>query len=641
MSTVSLARRLPIGAEALPGTGVHARVWAPRRRRVEAVLESGPGAPAEIPLSAEGDGYFSGVLAGATAGTRYRFRLDGDGPFPDPASRFQPDGPDGPSEVVLPDDFAWTDAAWRGVTLPGQVLYELHLGTFTPEGTLAAALDKLPQLQDAGITVIELMPVADWAGRWGWGYDGVNLYAPTRNYGRPDDLRRFVDRAHGLGLGVVLDVVYNHLGPRGNTLPQFGDYFHKERSTDWGVALRFDGEGSAPVRAFFVSNAAYWIAEYHLDGLRLDATQDVHDDSARHVLAEISEAARRAAGVRRVVLLTENEPQDARVLRPVQEGGFGMDAYWNDDFHHTAVVALTGRRQAYYTDYLGTPQELISTARWGFLYQGQHYAWQRQRRGSSVLHVPAASFVDYLENHDQVANTRSGQRTHVLSSPGRHRALTGWWLLGPGTPMLFQGQEWSASAPFLFFADHAPDLADTVRKGRLDFLSQFRTLAEVPAEAYPDPCARETFERCKLDWTERARHGEALALHRDLLRLRRDDAVFRRQDATRMHGAVLSPQAFLLRHLDSSGDDRLVLVNLGADLRLSPCPEPLLAAPQGRRWELLWSSEDPRYGGSGTVHPESRHVATALPAARVFEEREADTWLLAGEATVVLRAVAP
>jgi maltooligosyltrehalose trehalohydrolase len=262
------------------------------------VLESGPGAPAEIPLSAEGDGYFSGVLAGAAAGTRYRFRLDGDGPFPDPASRFQPDGPDGPSEVVLPDDFAWTDAAWRGVTLPGQVLYELHLGTFTPEGSLATALDKLPHLRDAGITLIELMPVADWAGGWGWGYDGVNLYAPTRNYGRPDDLRRFVDRAHGLGLGVVLDVVYNHLGPCGNTLPQFGDYFHEERSTDWGVALRFDGEGSAPVRAFFVSNAAYWIAEYHLDGLRLDATQDIHDDSPRHVLAEISEAARRAAGGR-------------------------------------------------------------------------------------------------------------------------------------------------------------------------------------------------------------------------------------------------------------------------------------------------------------------------------------------------------
>ena len=283
---------------------------------------------------------------------------------------------------------------------------------------------------------------------------------------------------------------------------------------------------------------------------------------------------------------------------------------------------------------------LISTARWGFLYQGQRYSWQRRRRGSPVLTLPAAAFVTYLENHDQLANTLAGRRLHAVASPGRHRALTAWWLLAPGTPMLFQGQEWSANSPFLFFADHAEDLADVVRRGRAEFLSQFRHLVEV-RQAYPDPCAPQTFARCKLDWSEVARHAPQLALHRDLLRLRGEDPVFRRQDATRMHGAVLAPQAFLLRHLGEEGDDRLVLVNLGADLRLTPCPEPLLAPPEGRRWELLWSSEDPRYGGSGTAHPESRPVASALPAARVYEEIESETWLLPGEATVVLRAERP
>ena len=636
MALASVSRRLPVGAEPVPGRGVHARVWAPHATRVDAVLEGGAGSPAVIPLQAEGGGYFSGVLEGAAAGTRYRYRLDGEGPFPDPASRFQPEGPEGPSEVVDPDAFPWTDAGWRGLALPGLVVYEMHVGTFTPEGTLAAAAEKLSHLREVGITAVELMPVADWVGRWGWGYDGVNLYAPTRNYGRPEDLRRFVDRAHALGLGVVLDVVYNHLGPRGNYLPRFGPYFHREKATDWGDALDFDSEGSGPVREYFVANAAYWMTEYHLDGLRLDATQDMHDTSPRHVLAEISTAARRAAGPRQVVLLTENEPQDARVVRSPDDGGWGLDAYWNDDFHHTAVVALTGRRQAYYTDYQGSPQELISTARWGFLYQGQRYAWQRARRGSPVLAVPAAAFVTYLENHDQLANTLDGRRMHAVASPARHRALTGWWLLAPGTPMLFQGQEWSAESPFLFFADHAPDLAEMVRKGRAEFLSQFRHLVEA-REAYPDPCAEETFRRCTLDWSKRTGRTPHLALHRDLLRLRREDPVFRRQDATRMHGAVLGPHAFLLRHLGEDGDDRLLLVNLGADLRLSPGPEPLLAAPEGRRWELLWSSEDPRYGGSGTAHPESRTVESALPAARAYEELEADTWVLPGEATVALR----
>jgi maltooligosyltrehalose trehalohydrolase len=622
--TASPVRRLPVGAELAP-EGVHVRVWAPLRERVEVVFEEpSEDWPVDFELTREADGYFSGLVPEAGADALYRLRLDGGDAFPDPASRFQPQGPHGPSQVVDPAAFEWTDADWPGVERDGQIVYELHLGTFTREGTWKAATRELDELADLGITMIEVMPVAEFPGRFGWGYDGVCLFAPYHLYGTPDDFRRFVDRAHALGLAVILDVVYNHLGPDGNYLKSFSpSYFTDRYTNDWGEAINFEGEEA--VRELFVANAGYWIDEYHLDGLRLDATQDVQDASKDHVLAAITRRAREAAGERSIFVVAENEPQDTRLARPPADEGYGMDALWNDDFHHSLYVALTGRNEAYYKDYQGSPQEMISLAKYGYLYQGQRYSWQKKRRGTSGLGLPASAFVTFLQNHDQVANSARGERCHLLTSPGRFRALTALLLLGPGTPMLFQGQEFCASSPFLFFADHNPELARAVGKGRLEFLSQFPSLALPETQAgVANPESPETFERCKLDLGERLRHAECYALHRDLLRLRREDPVFRGAGRERLDGAVLGLEAFVLRFFGKDGDDRLLLVNLGMDRDLESVPEPLLAPLHGRRWKVLWSSEEPRYGGNGATAPED----------------EDGCWRLPGQAAVAMRLIA-
>ena len=622
-------RRLPIGAEVLPHGGVHFRVWAPRRRRVEVALESGAGPnigearPHLVEMKREPDGYFSVVVAEAGAGTLYRYRLDDeDYPYPDPASRFQPKGPHGPSEVIDPEAFHWTDLSWQGVPLEGQVIYELHLGTFTREGTLEAACAQLRELAGAGITVVELMPVSEFPGSFGWGYDGVDLFAPTHNYGRPDDLRHFVDSAHAAGVGVILDVVYNHVGPDGNYLRQFSaDYFTDRYPNEWGEAINFDGERSGPVREFFVANAGYWIDEFHMDGLRLDATQQMFDDSPEHVLAAISQHARQVAGQRPVLLVAENETQQAKLVRPIEECGYGLDAVWNDDYHHSATVAMTGHNEGYYSGYLGLPQELISAIKHGYLYQGQRYYWQKRRRGSPSFDLKPAAFVVFVQNHDQIANSAFGLRCDRCTSPGLCRAVTALTLLAPGTPMLFQGEEFASSSPFLFFADHDAELAKLVDEGRGKFLTQFTSIATPAVQALlPKPSAPETFERCKLDFSERESHAEAYALHKELLKLRRADKTLRSQGAAGVDGAVLGERAFVLRFFGENGDDRLLLVNLGRDLRLSPTPEPLLAPPEEKNWMLLWSSEDPRYGGLGTPDVETEEY-----------------WRIPGEALVVLR----
>ncbi|HEV7225467.1 MAG TPA: malto-oligosyltrehalose trehalohydrolase [Pirellulales bacterium] len=623
-------RRLFIGAEVQPGGGTHFRVWAPRRKRVEVVLTSGSpeaaGPKAEsYPLAPEQNGFFAGSVEQAAAGDLYRFRLDGESPlYPDPASRFQPDGSSGPSQIVDPSRYAWRDAGWKGRALPGQVIYEMHLGTFTAEGTWAAAARELEELAEFGVTVLEVLPVAEFPGRFGWGYDGVDFYAPTRLYGSPDDFRSFVDRAHGLGLAVILDVVYNHFGPADNYLGQFSDDFVSRRHhTEWGDAVNFDGENSGPVREFFIANAGYWIDEFHLDGLRLDAIHAIVDDSEDHVLGALTRRVREKAAGRPTIVVAENEHQQAIVVRGVEQGGYGVDASWNDDFHHAARVAMTGHRDFFYADYRGTPQELISAVKRGFLYQGQWNARQAKRRGSSTRDLSPWQFVTFLENHDQLSHSGRGQRPVCLTSPGRYRALTALWLLGPGTPMFFQGQEFRASAPFAYFADHRDDLAELVRKGRLEFMRNFRCpLGDEGASDLCDPSSIETFQRCKLDFAERARHGEAYRMHRELLKLRREDSVFAAQCADRIEGAVLADEAFVLRYFGNSpGDDRLLLVNLGVDVPLSPLSEPLLAPPGGGDWKPIWSSEDVRYGGAGTSALDAKnwlapaHAALVLTAA--------------------------
>jgi maltooligosyltrehalose trehalohydrolase len=421
---------------------------------------------------------------------------------------------------------------------------------------------------------------------------------------------------------VVLDVVYNHQGPDGSCLTRFSrDYFTDRYRTEWGSAFNFDGEHSEPVREFILANAAYWIDEFHLDGLRLDATQSIYDSSAEHITAAVTRQVRRSARGRSTIVVAENEPQDTRLALPVERNGYGMDALWNDDFHHSARVALTSRTEAYYTDYRGTPQEFISTAKWGYLYQGQFYEWQRKRRGTSSLRLNPENFIIFIQNHDQIANSGRGERIHRLTSPGKYRAMTALLLLMPGTPMLFQGQEFAASGPFLYFADHAAPVAGYVNKGRKEFLAQFKSLAPGEVQALlADPVDPDTFERSKLDFSERERNAEALALHKDLLRLRRDDPVFRTRQAGGVDGAVLGPEAFVLRYFEENGDDRLLIINFGLEQDLIPAPEPLLAPPANKQWEILWSSEDFRYGGSGT--------AALDPVGR---------WRLPGEAALVMK----
>src|SRR5262249_29392703 len=602
-TTSSYQRRLSIGAEPIDRERTHFRVWAPSRRRVVVVVDPAGDAPRAAALEGEDGGYFSGVVA-AALGDRYAFRLDDDDTlYPDPASRFQAEGVHGPSEIVDPHTFRWTDQAWTGASLAAQVVYEMHVGTFTHEGTFASAARELRELSRAGITLIEVMPIAEFDGGFGWGYDGVDLYAPSHLYGAPDDFRAFVHAEHCCGIGVVLDVVYNHLGPSGNYLRAFSPaYFTDRHENEWGDAINFDGPDAGPVREYFIANAAYWIDEFHLDGLRLDATQQIHDASPRHRLADVGARARAAADGRSIVLIAENEQQDARLVRPIADGGYGLDALWNDDFHHSAMVAATGRAEAYYCDTRGEPQELISAAKYGYLFQGQHYDWQRKARGTPAWDIAPPAFVTFLQNHDQVANSARGLRGHQLTSPGRWRALTALFLLMPGTPMLFQGQEFSASSPFLYFAGFEGEPAGAVRRGRAEFLTQFPSVVDYERRGeIADPGDRATFERCRLDFDERERHAEAYALHIDLLRLRREDRAFTLQRAGGIDGAVLAPAARALRFsTPAHGDDRVLIVTLGQEITRGSFAEPLLAPPPHADWALRWSSENPAYGGGGT-----------------------------------------
>lgn len=620
-SPTGRSRRLAVGADLVAPACVHLRVWAPRVHSLEVVIGERTHA-----LDKDARGYWTAEV-GAASGELYQFRVDNsDRLFPDPASRYQPEGPHGPSEVIDPTRYQWHDEDWRGASLEGQVLYELHVGTFTREGSWDAARRELGELADLGVTAIELMPIAEFDGRFGWGYDGVAPFAPYHRYGRPDDLRAFVDEAHRVGLAVILDVVYNHLGPSGNYLRQFSvSYFSEVHDNEWGDALNFDGPDSGPVREFFIANAGYWIDEFHLDGLRLDATQQLFDASPRHLITEVGATVRQHAGARATIVVAENEPQLADLVRAEADGGMGLDGLWNDDFHHAAMAALTGRREAYYTDTTGSAAEFVAAAKYGFLFQGQHYSWQRAPRGTPALDLSPTHFVVFLQNHDQVANSVYGHRMHRMGSPGRVRALTALLLLAPCTPMLFQGQEFAASSPFLYFADHEPELAEAVRRGRAEFLSQFPTARAYERVAeLDDPADPRTFERCILDLGERTTHAGAYALHRDLLRLRRHTPAFRAQRRGGVDGSVLNDHAFGLRFLTGGADDRLLLVNLGGDHTRRSIADPLWAPPRGCDWALEWSSDDPRYDGPGvpeiwpdehwSLPGESAHVLRPVPA---------------------------
>lgn len=619
-------RRYPIGAELIGENQTHFRVWAPKAQIVDVILEDAAVTKSKsCPLAAESGGYFSGAV-NTGAGTRYRFRVNGAMDcYPDPASRFQPEGPHGSSCIVDPRKFSWSDADWAGLKLKGQIFYEMHIGTFTREGTWRAAAEQLPELARIGITVIEMMPVAEFPGRFGWGYDGVDFFAPSHLYGTPDDLRAFIDRSHSLGLGVILDIVYNHFGPDGNYVGIYSDdYLLRGKGHEWGDVINFHGQNSRPVREFFITNGRYWIQEFHFDGFRFDATHAIHDRSVEYIIGAVGREAREAAGSRSLILVAENDLQESKMAQPQNEGGDGLDGMWNDDFHHSAIVALTGRNVGYFSDHSGKPQEFISAAKYGFLFQGQARSWRKVLRGTPTLGVPVEAFVCFIENHDQIANTGSGDRPRFQTSPGRYRAITALLLLGPWTPLLFQGQEFGASSPFLFFADVGDAaIRDATRRGRAELLAPFLSLTkEETSRSLPAPDDSKAFSVCKLDFSQRETNRQLYDLHIDLLKLRREDSRFRLQQADGIDGAVLSSTSFVLRYFSETNDDRLLVLNFGERHCLHPASEPLLAPPPGCQWETLWSSDSPRYGGVDDV-------ATAT----------AEQWSLPAESAVALQPV--
>jgi maltooligosyltrehalose trehalohydrolase len=601
-----------LGATVAPGEGVRFRVWAPAARRVEVEVETPDGPVYHALATVEEDGEFGGLVPGIGAGVRYRFRLDGGGSYPDPCSRSQPEGPHGPSEVVDPDAFAWTDDDWPGLGMPGLVIYECHVGAATPEGTFDALIGRLPHLRALGVTAVELMPVAEFPGERGWGYDGVDLFAPHHAYGGPEGLRRLVDAAHAEGLGVLLDVVYNHLGPDGNYLRAFSpDYFTDEFATPWGDALNYGGRNSHRVRELVLTNAWRWVREFHVDGLRLDAVHEIHDRSAWHILADLAARARVAAHPRGAVIIAEDERNDVRLIDPPDAEGYRLDGVWADDFHHAVRVHLTGEREGYYAGFTGSTEEIARAVQDGFLYQGQAPPGGGEPRGTRVTDQPAHAFVFCIQNHDQVGNRALGERLNALVSPNAYRAASALLLLAPETPLLFMGQEFAATAPFLYFTDHHPELGRAVTEGRRAEFAGFSAFSNPRArDQIPDPQAEETFLRSKLDWGERERHATVLALYTDLLALRRDDPVLAAQDRLRMRATAPSEQVVAMHRWTEAGH-RLVVANLGETACSVRLGEVVAPDPPAGRWRVRWHSNEVRYGGDGQTPSVADEVVRA------------------------------
>ena len=590
---------LSLGAS-LDHAGVHFRVWAPAARRVDVVLYRAGGEEAH-PLAPEPDGHHAATVVGAGAGTRYRFRLDGAEAYPDPASRSQPDGVHGPSEVVDPDGFTWTDAAWAGIGVDALVIYELHVGTFTSAGTFDGAIERLDDVAALGATAIEVMPIASFPGRRNWGYDGVALYAPAAPYGGPDGFRRLVDAAHLRGLAVILDVVYNHLGPEGNYLPAItgGRFFTDRHHTPWGDAVNYDGPDSAPVRDFVLQNALRWAQEYHVDGLRLDATHAILDDSPTHILQEI--AARLHALERPRLVIAEDERNERRVVLPPGDGGLGLDGVWADDLHHQVRRLVAGDREGYFASYAGTVGDLAETLRKGWYHEGRTAGHRGERRGTPADGLPPAAFVHCIQNHDQVGNRAFGDRLSDVVSPALYRAVSALLLLSPYTPLLWMGQEWAASSPFLYFTDHPEELGRLVTEGRREEFRLFPAFSD-PAvrERIPDPQAEETFRRSVLRWEERAAapHAGVLALHRALLALRRSEPALGSSDRAHFAVDALDDRTLALRRWSPVGDAALLVVHFGDGVAPQPAAHGETRAPAGMRWEQVLSTEEPRFGGT-------------------------------------------
>jgi len=526
------AHSMPFGAE-IAGGGARFRLWAPASPRVR--LEIGRENPRIVDMEAQADGWHAARVEGVPAGSAYGFRLADGKRVPDPASRFNPWDVSGPSALVDPRAFEWTDDAWQGRPWHEAVVCEIHIGTFTPEGTFASAIGKLDHLAACGVTAVEIMPVSDFAGRRGWGYDGVLPFAPDASYGTPDDMKRFVVEAHERGLMVLLDCVYNHFGPEGNYLNAYApQFFNPKHQTPWGAAVNFDAEGSRTVRDFFVHNALYWIEEFHLDGLRLDAIHAIADDSPTHVVEEIARAIAAGSGHgRHVHLVLENDRNQASLIDAGADKPHAT-AQWNDDWHHAAHVLVTGERDGYYRDYAKDPARRMARAlAEGFAYQGEPSEHRNgEQRGEPSAHLPPTAFIAFLQNHDQVGNRAMGERLPSLAPPEALRLAQAMLLLAPSIPMIFMGEEWGATTPFLYFCEFHGDLANAVREGRRREFAAFPRFADPGARSrIPDPNAESTFAASKLQWSDldREPHATWLARTRTLLDIRRMQVVPRLQ----------------------------------------------------------------------------------------------------------------
>jgi maltooligosyltrehalose trehalohydrolase len=606
----SRVRELEFGARPLPDGSTKFRVWAPRAATLSVKIFGDEERTVEMQRTA--CAVFEATATETGAGADYKYIIDDEKERPDPVSRWQPEGVHGPSRVVDPCAFDWTDADWKGLPLKDLIIYELHVGTFTPEGTFQSAIEKLPYLKSLGITAIELMPVAEFPGGRNWGYDGAHLYAPQSTYGGPFGLKRLVDACHRQGLAVLLDVVYNHIGPEGNYLADYAPIFSQSYRTPWGDALNFDGEESDGVRRYFLENALYWLTEYHMDGLRLDAIHRIVDKSPRHILAEISEEFQRQAQSlgRMAWTIAESDLNDVRVIKPLGEGGYGLDAQWSDDFHHSLHAILTGTERGYFADF-GHMEDLAKAVREGFVYDGRRSEFRKRRHGTSSAGIPGEQLVVFIQNHDQIANGYWGDRLAALTSPAQQRVAAALLLCAPNLPLFFMGQEWGETAPFLYFTSHGDeDLARNVREGRKEEYASFLEAEEIGSssmgEGFADPQSAETFERSKLRWSrvEESTHREILQFYGDLLALRRAHPSLSNSDKSLTRVQYDEIELWIaVERGDASGEKALLVCNLNPDAR-----NVQLEVGRGHWRLVLWSS-DARYGGE----PENASPPTVLP----------------------------
>ena len=580
---------VPLGATRSEQNSCSFLVWAPRVQNVDVhILE-----PNErmVPMQPCDNGYFRADLPNVPAGTLYRYRLNGKTEHPDPASAFQPQGVHGPSQVIE-NQFEWTDAGWRGPSLREYVLYELHVGTFTSEGTFDAIIPRIAELKALGITALEIMPVAQFPGDRNWGYDGVYPFAVQNSYGGPDSLKRLVNACHTDRMAVVLDVVYNHLGPEGNYAGEFGFYFTDAYKTPWGAALNFEQEYSDEVRRFFIENALRWITEFHMDGLRLDAIHAIIDPSARPFIQELGEACHQRARElgREVQIIAESNRNDKKVVTPLDRGGWALDSQWNDDFHHSLRTAFTCEEAGYYADFAGVP-DLEKAFREGFVYDGQYSVFRKRRYGNSSRELTGANLIVFSQNHDQVGNRKVGNRLTAVASFEQLKLAAGAVLLSPYVPLLFMGEEYGEKAPFQYFVSHSdPSIIEAVRKGRGDEFSSFEWSGELP-----DPQSEKTFLDSKLDWESRT-HGEhrvLLEFYRELLRLRREIPALAKLDKNSQEVSRLANGKAIFVHRRDGNSQAAMIFYFGSEEQLTDLP---LSAGV---WRTIFDSTEERWKGVG------------------------------------------